>query len=191
MKILYLIFFTVIATFPLLAQNNIGLKYFGLSIHPNGEIDNAFLMPNKLDKNGYLVINIGGEITYEYFIYQDIVSIKVIQALYADCAVRLGGFSHLGIRGRIFKFGKHSLSGGIGPTLVYRRNWLEFEGYINQNRFSGDLDHKFQSLFLWYGGEFEYKYDFSQNFGFTVSFVPGYPDLMSLSLGVNYNFNKK
>jgi len=56
-------------TFPLLAQSNIGLNYFGLSIHPKGETENAFLMQNKLDANGNLVINIGGEITYEYLIY--------------------------------------------------------------------------------------------------------------------------
>lgn len=33
-----------------IAKDNIGIKLFGLSIHPKGEKDNAFLMPNKLDK---------------------------------------------------------------------------------------------------------------------------------------------
>jgi hypothetical protein len=32
------------------AQDNIGIKYFGLSIHPKGEKENAFLMLNKLNK---------------------------------------------------------------------------------------------------------------------------------------------
>ncbi len=66
-----------------IAQDNIGIKFFGLSIHPKGEKDNSFLMPNKLDKNAYLVMNFGTEIMYEKFLYKNIVSIKVVQALYS------------------------------------------------------------------------------------------------------------
>ena len=180
-----LLFVLLLLTLHSSAQNNIGLKYFGLSIHPKGEKDNAFLMPNKLDKEACLVLNMGGVISYEHFIYKDLLSIKVAQALYADCAARTGGFSHIGVRGRILKTGKHLLNGGIGPTLVYRRNWLELEGYTNQNRFRGDKDNRWQYLFLWYGGEFEYKYSLSTKLDFSASFIPGYPDLMSLSLGMN------
>lgn len=169
------------------AQDNVGVKFFGLSIHPKGEETNAFLMPNKLDKNGYLVMNFGAEITYEKFLYKDIVSVKIAQALYADCAARFGGFSHIGVRGKILKKGKHSLYGGIGPTLVFRRNWLELQGYVNPDRFKGGPGEKYQYLFLWYGGEFEYKYKLSKDFDFAVSFVPGYPDLMNLALGVSYS----
>ncbi|MBV5314602.1 MAG: hypothetical protein JZU47_14980 [Prolixibacteraceae bacterium] len=187
MKIFSLIIVLLVFT-ELSAQNNIGIKYFALSIHPQGENDNSFLMPNKLDKDGYFVLNIGGEITYEYFLYKDILSLKLIQAVYADCAARLGGFSHFGVRGKIIKSGKHSLYGGIGPTLVYRRNWLEMDGYINQNRFKGELEKKWQYLFIWYGGEFEYKYAFNNKLDFAASFVPGFPDLMSLAFGLNYKF---
>ncbi len=168
------------------AQDNFGIKYFGLSIHPKGEKENAFLMPNKIDKNGCLVLNIGGEFSYEYFLFKDILSIKTVQALYADCAARFGGFSHVGLRGKIFKRRKHSVYGGIGPTIIYRRNWLEMKDYVNQNRFKGDLNYKYQYLFLWYGGEFEYKCNLNENWDFAISFVPGYPDLMSLSFGINY-----
>jgi len=185
------VFFSIIfmlISCSLSAQNNIGIKYFGLSIHPKGEKENASLMPNKLDNDGYLVLNIGGELMYEHFIFEDIISIKVIQALYADCAARLGGFSHIGLRGKMIKKGKHSLYGGIGPTFVYRRNWLEMPDYINQNRFKGELGDRFQYLFLWYGGELEYKYKLNLNWDFAVSFVPGYPDLISLAFGLNYKF---
>lgn len=168
-----------------IGQDNLGIKYFGLSIHPKGEKQNSFLMPNKLDKNAYFVINFGGEMMYEKFVYKDIVSVKIIQALYADCAEKLGGFSHIGVRAKIFKTGKHSLFGGIGPTLVYRKNWQKMNGYINPNRFKGDVNDKWQYLFLWYGGEFEYKYCINDKIDFSASFIPGYPDLMSLSVGVN------
>lgn len=39
-----------------LAQDNIGIKFFGLSIHPKGEEANSHLMPNRLDKDAYLVL---------------------------------------------------------------------------------------------------------------------------------------
>lgn len=187
MRRFIILLLVVIGTVNSHAQNNIGIKYFGLSIHPKGEHDNAFLMPRKLDPNGYFVLNVGAQINYEHFIYKDIVSIKIIQALYADCASRLGGFSHIGLRGRFFKINRHVLSGGIGPTLVFRRNWLELVGYQNPERFKGDIGQKWQHLFLWYGGEFEYKYYLNQNTTFALSFVPGYPDLMSLSLGLHYD----
>lgn len=172
-----------------IAQDNIGIKFFGLSIHPKGEKDNAFLMPNKLDKNAYLVMNFGAEIMYEKFSYKDIASVKIVQALYVDCTEKLGGFSHIGIRAKIFKIGRHSLYGGIGPTLVFRRNWQEMSGFVNPNRFKGDFNEKWQHLFLWYGGEFEYKYIISDRIDFSASFIPGYPDLMSLAAGVNYRFD--
>jgi len=175
----------------LIAQNNLGFKFFGLSIHPKGEKENAFLMPNKLDKNGYFVMNLGGEVMYENFIYHEFLSIKIIQALYADCAERLGGFSHIGLRAIVFKNNKHILSGGIGPTLIYRRSWYELEGYINKNRFKGNSTAKWQYLFLWYGGEFEYKFIIKKRFDFAISFVPGYPDLISLSIGFSYKFTKE
>ena len=188
-----IIFFALISFFTfserLTAQDHIGIKFFGLSIHPKGEKDNAFLMPNKLDKNAYLVMNFGAEIMYEKFLHKDILSVKVVQALYSDCAEKLGGFSHIGIRAKIFKIERHSLFGGIGPTLVFRRNWQEMSEYVNPNRFKGEVNDKWQCLFLWYGGEFEYKYLISDRIDFSASFIPGYPDLMSLAVGVNLKFN--
>lgn len=174
--------------FSLKAQNNFGLKYFGLSIHPKGEEENAFLMPRKLDKQARFVLNIGAVASYETFLHKDRLSLKLAQALYADCAARTGGFTHLGLRAKILRSEKHLLSGGIGPTLVYRRNWQELDGYVNQNRFKGQPDARWQYLFLWYGGEFEYKYFVSDQLDFSASFVPGYPDLMSLSFGLHYKW---
>ncbi|MDR6195416.1 hypothetical protein [Siphonobacter sp. SORGH_AS_0500] len=168
------------------AQDNFGLKFFGLSIHPKGERENAFLMPRRFDSKGYLVLNIGGVLSYEKFIVKDILSVKIASALYADCAAQLGGFEHVGIRAKIFKTEKHSLYGGIGPTLVFRKNWLRLKGYKNLNRFRGDIDDPWQHLFLWYGGEFEYKYTLTRKCDFALSFVPGYPDLMSISFGLHY-----
>jgi hypothetical protein len=172
---------------PALAQqSSIGIQYFGLSIHPFGD-ENAFLMPNKLDSRGVLVLNIGAALSYEHYLAgKDRFSVKVIQALYADCAARAGGFSHIGIRHKVFKTEKHSLYGGIGPTLVYRRNWQELTDYQNPGFFRGATDARWQYRMLWIGGEFEYSYKISPALELTTMFVPGFPQFMSLSAGVKY-----
>lgn len=167
------------------AQDNVGIKFFGLSMHPKGE-ENAFLMPRKLDDQGVLVVNLGAVVSYEKFVFKDKFSIKVAQALYSDCADRLGGFSHIGFRSKIIDSKKHALYGGMGPTLVYRRNWLELEGYRNPDFFKGGPGEKWQYKFLWYGGELEYVYKLNQKIQLASSFIPGYPKLMSLSFGLRY-----
>lgn len=188
---------TRLLLFPLLflmvmakAQDNIGIKFFGLSIHPKGD-KNAFLMPRKLDSKSILVVNLGAVLSYEKFIYSDKLSTKVVQALYSDCAARTGGFSHIGLRAILFKTRKHSLYGGMGPTLIFRRNWLELEGYQNPDYFKGDVNNKWQYKFLWYGGELEYAYMVTDKIDITTTFIPGYPKLMSLSIGIKYKTNKK
>lgn len=169
------------------AQDNVGLKFFGISIHPGGD-ENAFLMPRRFDDNGVLVLNLGGMASAEKFIYADGVSVKVVQGIYSDCAAQLGGFSHMGIRAKIFKTKKHSLFGGIGPTLVYRKNWYELPGYLDPNYFEGKPTDTWQYKFLWYGGEFEYAYVLSERLDLTSTFIPGFPKLISFSFGLKYKF---
>lgn len=165
------------------AQRNWGIKYFGVSLHPNGDV-NAPLMPLNPDKKGYLVFNLGAMVSYEQFFKPHKFSFKGIQAVYTDCAAQLAGFTHLGIRAVVFQTRRHSLNGGIGPTFIYRRNWHRLPGYKNSGYFEGKPDATWQYKFIPYAGEFEYNYMLTQNTDFSITFVPGYPDLMSLSFGL-------
>lgn len=167
------------------AQHNLGIRLFGLSFHPYGS-DNAHLMPLKYDTEAYFVQNIGAILSYEHHLYRDVLFAKGAMALYSDCGALMGGFVHLGLRGRIFSIGRHRLLGGIGPTLIFRQNWFKLPGYIDQKLFKGGKDDAFQHLFLWYAGDFDYRYTISDRVDIGVTFVPGYPDLMSLSVGFNY-----
>ncbi|WP_200879487.1 hypothetical protein [Porphyromonas crevioricanis] len=177
------------AAFDSIGMNRVGLRFFGLSWHPHGERENASIMPLRLDRDAYWVQNLGAIISYERMLWADVLSSKAAIALYSDCAAQLGGFVHVGLRGRILKLRKHQVWGGIGPTLIFRKNWLNIDGYRDQNLFKGVSGDKFQYLFLWYAGEFDYRYSISSHWDVVGSFVPGYPDLMSFSLGVNYNFS--
>lgn len=169
-------------------RNSISLKFMGLSFHPLSGKDNAPLMPHRLDPRGYLVLDLGGMFSYERFLYRDVLSLKFAQGLYADCAAQLAGFTHLGLRGRIFSFKRHSLYGGIGPTLIYRHSWAKLPGYSDTGYYRKDPSGTWEYRFLWYGGEFEYKYGLSARMDASVTFVPGYPDLIALAVGCSWRF---
>jgi len=184
MKKLIVLFILVFININIYANDLfIGVKFFGLSIHPFGAL-NTQHMPLKFDKKGLFVLNLGAELCIEYFIYKDVISIKFIQALYADCVQKLGGFTHLGLRGRIFEIDRHSLYGGIGPTFIYRKNWYTLEDYDDSfSFFKGGPENTWQYRFLWYGGEFEYIFAINEKWGLSTSFVPGFPDLVNFAFG--------
>ena len=176
--------------YPILSQkskrHSIGLKFMGLSFHPLSGKPNAELMPNRLDEQAYFVLDFGALLTYEYFIVPDVLSVKFIQGLYADCAAQIAGVTSIGLRARIFQIGRHSLFGGIGPTWIYRHNWYRIPNYVDTEYYKGTPTDKWQYKFLWYGGELEYKYAISSKLDFATIFVPGYPHLMAFAVGVNY-----
>lgn len=163
------------------------LKFFGLSLHPHGD-PNAHLMPINPDGQGYLVLNLGGMLGHEIAVLDSAFSVKAIQSLYADCAGQAGGFSHIGIRFLVFKKNRHTLSGGIGPTLIFRRNWHRLPEYQPSGFFKGEPDDNWQYQMLWYGGELEYNYTVRKQTDLSFTFVPGYPNLISLSAGFRYTY---
>lgn len=189
--LLPLVFFSAALPFFCAGTFSVGLKYFGLSVHPKGAV-NASLMPLKLDKNGIFVFNLGASANAEYFIWHDIVSVKAVQAFYSDCIGQFAGFSHIGFRARIFKIGSFSLNGGIGPTFIYRKNWYKVPGYDDAfSFFYGEKDDEWQHRFLWYGGEFEFNYLIARSTELSFSVIPGGFDLINFSFGVRYNIPKK
>lgn len=185
-----LILYLAIVAVPCLAQepeykNAFTVKFFGLSVHLK-ESPYPEIFPNRLDEKGYLTVNYGALVGYDRFIVRDVHAIRVEQGLYADCSASLAGFTHLGWRGRIFKKNRHSMNGGIGPTLVYRRDWNRLEGYTDAGYFNkiGEWQYKF----YWYAGELEYNYKLKEKMDLSVSIVPGLPELVSVAVGVRQRF---
>ena len=170
------------------AQNYVSLKFFGLSYHPFGEAANADLMPNKLDKDAYFVVNYGFIFSYEHYVYSDKVSIKYVQSIYSDCAERFAGFVHIGIRFRVIHYKKNYINTGIGPSIAFRRSWTELENYVNQNLFSISPDGRWQYIFIWYGGDIEYHHNINKKSEFIINIIPGYPHVISLSAGISHRF---
>ena len=170
------------------AQNNFTLKFFGLSFHPDGDV-NADNMPTKIDRNGVAVVNLGMYFGYENFFHKDKLSAKVVTAIYSDCGGLFSGLVHIGFRGVILDTKRFSINGGICPTFIFRRSWYsKFDDYVNSGFYRGNETDFWQYKFLWYGGELEFNYKLNEVLDLSTTFIPGYPKLLELSFGVRYRF---
>ncbi|WP_428768349.1 hypothetical protein V1L52_07330 [Treponema sp. HNW] len=165
-----------------------GAKFFGLSMHPRGAA-NAPLIPYKFDSRGIFVLHPGVTLNFDYFLWKDIVSVKAVQGLYADCAMQFAGFSHVGFRIRLFKIGRFSMNTGIGPTFLYRQSWYKLPGYKDKLTFyRGTKDEDWQYRFILYGGEIENNIQVNDKFDVSISVIPGGIDLINVSFGARYNY---
>ncbi len=165
------------------ALQDIFIKFIGPTIHPEGG-NFPELYPIKFDRKGYLVLNVGGVLGADFFFFKDVFSVRVAQAFYLDCAGVPAGFSHIGLRGRIFKVKRHSLYGGLGPTLIFREDWNKFPVYKDDGyfrRYKG-----IQWKFIIYGGEFEYNYQVKDNLDLSITAIPGYPIIFTFAIGIKY-----
>jgi hypothetical protein len=173
------------------AQDAFTIKYFGLTIHPNGD-DMAHLQPNRLDPDATFVLNTGVFLGYERFFYKDLASVKVIQGFLGDCSNGFAVVSHLGIRANLLNVEKHRVYAGLGPTLIIRDSWNRFDDYESSGFFN---DHYSRSLgeLQWkivpFGFEFEYDYVFNPKNQLSVSFTPGLPMAGLLSVGWKHWIN--
>lgn len=173
------------------AQSTITVKYFGMTIHPLGD-RTAQIQPYKLDHNARFVLNFGGFVGYERFVYKDLISLKAIQGVFSDCSGGFASVSHLGVRALLLDHKNHRLYFGVGPTLIIRDSWRRFgdqyqpSGYFNyyQSKRFGELQWKF----IVYGCELEYDYLITERNNLSVSLTPGVPLACVLSVGWKHWF---
>ena len=165
-------------------QDNIGLRFVFATIHPVGE-KNAFLMPNKLDKNAHFVLNWGFIGSYQRYIYKRRLSLKFAQGAYSDCATLFAGHTHIGFRFNFLNSSKHYLEFGFGPSFVYRESWYRLPGYEQETSLLKNAK-KWQWNFVWYGGEIEYDYKITDKFDLNINCIPGIPKFFTFAVGARY-----
>lgn len=166
-------------------KNALTLKFFGFTMHLK-ESPYPEIFPNKLDEKGYATMNYGGIVGYDRYLKSKKFSIRAEQGLYTDCAGKLAGFSHLGFRVLLIEHGRHALNAGLGPTLVYRKDWNRLDGYLDDGYFKRKGDWQYR--FYWYGAEMEYNYLLNNSTSISVNLVPGLPELISFGAGVRKHF---
>lgn len=170
------------------SPSNLSLKFLGFTIHPFGD-RTADLQPFKLDRHARFVMNFGGVLCYERYIWQDLVSVKGLQAVFADCSAGLASATHVAIRGTFLNRKKHRLSVGFGPALVIRQDWARFPGYQSSGFMNTGYLRPFGAVqwkVFWYGIEFEYDWRISERLDLSASLTPGVPMAVTLGAGVKY-----
>lgn len=175
------------------AQSNLSVRYFGLTIHPFGDRQ-AKLQPYRLDENAYLVGNIGGFLSYEKFIWEDILSVKFLQGVYTDCSAGKATVTHVALQGFLYEKGKSRFSFGFGPVFMAREDWNRLPGYddsgfFNRKTIKGIGPVQYKTFF--YGFEFVYDRRIGKNIDLTFGFTPGIPLVCAISGGVKFWMNRE
>lgn len=170
----------------------VNLKYFGLTYHPGGGSAGETAYPLALDDEGYWVLQLGAETDLDYKV-NEYFYLRSTVALFKDCANLWSGHYHLGFRANYTTDMGVSFRFGIGPTFIWRENWFEAEAvndWYNGDGFYGKERHsrKFQTAFLWYGGNFEMDYKINEQYTVVYSVIPGFPQVVTSSLGLRFNF---
>jgi hypothetical protein len=180
-KFIFILFFLCSTTL-VSAQWFIGLKFMGLSFHPGTNLNKQHYK-TAFGKNKRFVMNYGVAVTTEYMFYPN-VSVKYDQALFRDCAGKFAGSSMLNLRYTVFlgKLGTGSV--GFGPFFFYRKSWTSFDDYTDEGYFKISENGKWQTKFVWYGGELEHDYPIGNGWDISTNFLPGIPVVYVLTPGV-------
>ncbi|MEO7427040.1 MAG: hypothetical protein ABI036_17765 [Fibrobacteria bacterium] len=163
------------------------LKYTGLTYHPGGG-ENTEHYKRSLDANDYWVILVGFQGDADYKLHR-FFYVRASASLYQDCAELWAGYYHLGFRANWDVNDKISLRIGIGPTYLWRQNWFgRVKDYEKDSFFGAAKGGDFQGAFIWYGGDADVEWKAWDKLSLVYSVIPGYPEVITSSLGLRYNF---
>lgn len=164
----------------------VNAKYFALTYHPGGGDHEGY--PRKLDDAAYWVLQVGGVVDLDRKLNSWLLA-RTSVALYKDCADVWAGYLHLGPRLQWSPLSDLTLRVGIGPTFLWRENWLyHVEGYTRDSFFGTPDSSRFQTAFLWYGGDVEAQWHVKGPWSVVTSVVPGWPHVLTASAGLRREF---
>lgn len=163
-----------------------GANYYALTYHPGG---GGAEYPRQLDDQAYWVIQLGGEAMADWYAKPWFL-LRAAGSVYKDCADVWAGHAHLGFRLNWVPASRLALRIGIGPTILWRESWLGVVPRYRSDAFFGrpKASDDFQSAWIWYGGNVEAEVKLARGVGLLYSLVPGYPLVMTSSLGLRYGF---
>ena len=162
------------------------LLFTGLTYHPGGGEHDDY--PRKLDAAAYWVLQLGAETDLDWYLHKYVI-LRGSTALIKDCADVWSGFFHVGPHLNLPIGSRFVFRVGIGPTLVWRQNWYGVvNGYHGDSFYGKDTTSTFQTKFLWYGGNLDFEWKVRNNMSLIYSNIPGWPHVITSSLGARYSF---
>lgn len=169
----------------------IGANYYALTYHPGG---GGAKYPRELDKKAYWVVQVGAESNIDYYVLPWLL-VRGAGSLFRDCADVWAGYAHLGFRLNWNPTSRASFRIGIGPTLLWRESWLGKVVSFKGNPYTGDPFYgnpkstdKYQSRWIIYGGNMEAEWKINRSLGLIYSLVPGFPFVITSSVGLRKTF---
>jgi hypothetical protein len=170
------------------AQSNVHVQLIPLGYSVIKD-PNAHLFRLALDKKGRWLVEPGFLFSYEFYVRDLSLALRVDQAVYCDAAAHWAGYTSFGIRARIFKKWKNSAHIGFGPALAYRQSWAEIPGYAEDNAYN--ISGKWQYNLVFLTGGIEYNRYINRRLDITTGCNLVYPHRMALSFGLRYWISTK
>ena len=163
------------------------VKFTGLTYHPDGG-ENEERYKRSLDSRDFWVLQVGGQADGDYLLHKYFY-LRGSTSLYRDCADVWAGFFHFGFRANYDTPIGLSFRAGVGPTFIWRQNWLGVvKGYKRDSFFGPAREETFQDAFLWHGGDVEIEYKAWEKVSLVYSMIPGWPEVLHNSVGARYSF---
>lgn len=164
------------------AQWFVGLKLMGVSIHIDDGL-NRKMYRVAIGKEKRIAFHIGIGLTCEYK-FNNWFSAKYDQVAFRDCAGVFAGMSMFNLRYTHDLGNVGDISAGLGPFFYYRKSWFQFGQYQDDGYFTLSANKKWQTKFVWYGGEIEYNYPINENLDWSTNVLPGIPVVVAIASGV-------
>ncbi|HKP95573.1 MAG TPA: hypothetical protein VJ385_07440 [Fibrobacteria bacterium] len=165
----------------------LGLNYTGITYHPGGG-ENEEHYKRSFDDGDYWVLLVGFQADADYKLHR-FLYVRTAASFYKDCADLWAGYYHLGIRANWDATERLSARIGIGPTYLWRQNWLgKVKGYTKDSFFGPAKGGNYQGAFIWYGGDVDVEWKAWDKVSLVYSVIPGYPEVIQNSVGARYNF---
>lgn len=169
-----------------IGQIAIGIKWMGLTTHLK-KYPYSKNYRGKLDRRGMAVVTDGIVVTLDIYLNQNW-HLKIAQSYIPhDCGGKFLGMAHVGLGYTATDFHPHRGSVSFGPMFFYRRSWHGLPDYSDpSNFFKTSRNGRWQTKFVWHGGQIEYDYFFRSNQALSLNVVPAVPELFSFTPGWKY-----
>lgn len=165
----------------------LGLNFTGISYHPGGG-ENEEPYKRSLDDKDFWVLLMGFQANADYKLHR-FFYLRAATSFYRDCSDLWAGYFHFGFRANWDATERLSMRIGVGPTFLWRENWLgKVKGYEKDSFFGDATPGKYQSAFIYYGGDAEVEWKAWDKASLVYAVIQGYPEVIQNSIGMRLTF---
>jgi hypothetical protein len=161
----FLAFFFLIVSGILSAQSTLSIRLMTISAHPCAD-ENLALHKKIIDENGYFTFEPGIIASYDRFLIKNL-TFRASTSIISDRFNLLSAYSQIMLKLKLFKYYKHSLYAGIGPSVFYESNKTKIENFVNEDRYK--LINNTMIKIAWISGMIEYNYHISKKTDFALT----------------------